>query len=578
MKSIYYLFEKISVAMNWLYIYSSSLGNTLILPLSGIFLITIAPTYTFFISIINELSDLNKIQIFSTISDLLGLLSILLSYILVIQKAYTFRNKYNSFIKEIKIEITNLIPLYENFKVSLDANNYMTELSETLAGKYIDTFERYSDISVFSHKFFTDLNTLISKKLGLTFAKQKFLEFILFNYKYELYSEFITIEKNNEKYLDKNSEYHKILILLSHYYTKIENNFELFSINIDDINIKNEELLEKYNEIFIPERSSFYQSLSGKFDTNLTNNVLKFAINKSYTVLSYDSKNSKIYNPVLVIKNEEQFDSYLEELNEKAKDILRERGEKTNEEIEKYKIKSEKDLVNFKKTPFSYALKNNQYIQPALDKNPWSPVYIIDPGRLPIKFRNDPINYIETIVKKDALNYQKNLNAKIKKLYPEIISEKELIFNYEVIPFNPVTVEIQARPDKIPSSFQNLLVTNLILAKDRDVFLKAKVVQIKSIIKFISPFSLIVKSIEPSLIEKIKFIEPLFLKELAKPQNNRITWEGTQNIIGSNKSKISEVLYKIIKKELKLKYFTQLKCKEIVTEIIVNAEIIGEEA
>jgi len=165
----------------------------------------------------------------------------------------------------------------------------------------------------------------------------------------------------------------------------------------------------------------------------------------------------------------------------------------------------------------------------------------------------------------------------IRKIFPEMNFGRELIFDYEIIPFNPENISIHTRPDKTPSSFQNLLVTNIILNKDKNKFITAKIVQIQSILKYISPFSLIIDSVETLLLEKFKSIEPDFLKEIGKKKNGKLSWEGIGNIIGSNKSKLANVLYDVAKKELNLNYFSKIKCKEIINEIINNANIINQE-
>jgi len=350
-------------------------------------------------------------------------------------------------------------------------------------------------------------------------TKSKFLDFIIFSNKFEYYSRFIRDEKNNSLYVQEGSYYFKVLVLLYDYYSRHEENeiYNIPTIDISQIRVSNNNIAELYNDLFLPEKSSFYRSLTSNIDEKLANNILKYAIKESYTVLSYDNKSKKIIGPVLILKNEESFETFWDKIDRDAKDILKNRkNPPSEEEIEKYTIKKEKLLKDFSKNPFSYALKKDPYIFPALDKNAWSPVFIFDSDRLPIGYRNEPIKYIEKVIKKEADNYQKRMFKTISKIFPEMNFGRELIFDYEIIPFNPENISIHTRPDKTPSSFQNLLVTNIILNKDKNKFITAKIVQIQSILKYISPFSLIIDSVETLLLEKFKSIEPDFLKEIGK--------------------------------------------------------------
>jgi len=580
MKVIKKIYDFITYLINWLYIYSSSWGNTFILPIGIVFIITIVPIVNFFHSLYLIFSTSNSAQSLSIISDLFGIFSIILSYVLVIQKGYTFHTKYTTFIEEIKTEIQTIMPLLDKLGLDLESNNILSAISDKMAHIYFDLFEKYSDISAFGFQFYKDLSLFTSKTFKLDGTKSKFLDFIIFSNKFEYYSRFIRDEKNNSLYVQEGSDYFKVLVLLYDYYSRHEENeiYNIPTIDISQIRVSNNNIAELYNDLFLPEKSSFYRSLTSNIDEKLANNILKYAIKESYTVLSYDNKSKKIIGPVLILKNEESFETFWDKIDRDAKDILKNRkNPPSEEEIEKYTIKKEKLLKDFSKNPFSYALKKDPYIFPALDKNAWSPVFIIDSDRLPIGYRNEPIKYIEKVIKKEADNYQKRMFKTIRKIFPEMNFGRELIFDYEIIPFNPENISIHTRPDKTPSSFQNLLVTNIILNKDKNKFITAKIVQIQSILKYISPFSLIIDSVETLLLEKFKSIEPDFLKEIGKKKNGKLSWEGIGNIIGSNKSKLANVLYDVAKKELNLNYFSKIKCKEIINEIINNANIINQE-
>jgi len=580
MKVIKKIYDFITYLINWLYIYSSSWGNTFILPIGIVFIITIVPIVNFFHSLFLIFSKSNSAQSLSIISDLVGIFSIILSYVLVIQKGYTFHTKYTTFIEEIKTEIQTIMPLLDKLGLDLESNNILSAVSDKMAHIYFDLFEKYSDINAFGFQFYKDLSLFTSKAFKLDGTKSKFLDFIIFSNKFEYYSRFIGDEKNNSLYVQEGSDYFKVLVLLYDYYSRHDENeiYNIPTIDISQIRVSNNNIAELYNDLFLPEKSSFYRSLTSNIDEKLANNILKYAIKESYTVLSYDNKSKKIIGPVLILKNEESFETFWDKIDRNAKDILKNRkNPPSEEEIEKYTIKKEKLLKDFSKNPFSYALKKDPYIFPALDKNAWSPVFIIDSDRLPIGYRNDPIKYIEKVIKKEADNYQKRMFKNIRKIFQEMKFGRELIFDYEIIPFNPENISIHTRPDKTPSSFQNLLVTNIILNKDKNKFITAKIVQIQSILKYISPFSLIIDSVETLLLEKFKSIEPDFLKEIGKKKNGKVSWEGIGNIIGSNKSKLANVLYDVAKKELNLNYFSKIKCKEIINEIINNANIINQE-
>ncbi len=580
MKVIKKIYDFITYLINWLYIYSSSWGNTFILPIGIVFIITIVPIVNFFHSLYLIFSTSNSAQSLSIISDLFGIFSIILSYVLVIQKGYTFHTKYTTFIEEIKTEIQTIMPLLDKLGLDLESNNILSAVSDKMAHIYFDLFEKYSDINAFGFQFYKDLSLFTSKTFKLDGTKSKFLDFIIFSNKFEYYSRFIRDEKNNSLYVQEGSDYFKVLVLLYDYYSRHEENeiYNIPTIDISQIRVSNNNIAELYNDLFLPEKSSFYRSLTSNIDEKLANNILKYAIKESYTVLSYDNKSKKIIGPVLILKNEESFETFWDKIDRDAKDILKNRkNPPSEEEIEKYTIKKEKLLKDFSKNPFSYALKKDPYIFPALDKNAWSPVFIFDSDRLPIGYRNEPIKYIEKVIKKEADNYQKRMFKTIRKIFPEMNFGRELIFDYEIIPFNPENISIHTRPDKTPSSFQNLLVTNIILNKDKNKFITAKIVQIQSILKYISPFSLIIDSVETLLLEKFKSIEPDFLKEIGKKKNGKLSWEGIGNIIGSNKSKLANVLYDVAKKELNLNYFSKIKCKEIINEIINNANIINQE-
>ena len=580
MKVIKKIYDFITYLINWLYIHSSSWGNTFILPIGIVFIITIVPIVNFFHSLYLIFSTSNSAQSLSIISDLFGIFSIILSYVLVIQKGYTFHTKYTTFIEEIKTEIQTIMPLLDKLGLDLESNNILSAVSDKMAHIYFDLFEKYSDINAFGFQFYKDLSLFTSKTFKLDGTKSKFLDFIIFSNKFEYYSRFIRDEKNNSLYVQEGSDYFKVLVLLYDYYSRHEENeiYNIPTIDISQIRVSNNNIAELYNDLFLPEKSSFYRSLTSNIDEKLANNILKYAIKESYTVLSYDNKSKKIIGPVLILKNEESFETFWDKIDRDAKDILKNRkNPPSEEEIEKYTIKKEKLLKDFSKNPFSYALKKDPYIFPALDKNAWSPVFIFDSDRLPIGYRNEPIKYIEKVIKKEADNYQKRMFKTIRKIFPEMNFGRELIFDYEIIPFNPENISIHTRPDKTPSSFQNLLVTNIILNKDKNKFITAKIVQIQSILKYISPFSLIIDSVETLLLEKFKSIEPDFLKEIGKKKNGKLSWEGIGNIIGSNKSKLANVLYDVAKKELNLNYFSKIKCKEIINEIINNANIINQE-
>jgi len=264
MKVIKKIYDFITYLINWLYIYSSSWGNTFILPIGIVFIITIVPIVNFFHSLYLIFSTSNSAQSLSIISDLFGIFSIILSYVLVIQKGYTFHTKYTTFIEEIKTEIQTIMPLLDKLGLDLESNNILSAVSDKMAHIYFDLFEKYSDINAFGFQFYKDLSLFTSKTFKLDGTKSKFLDFIIFSNKFEYYSRFIRDEKNNSLYVQEGSDYFKVLVLLYDYYSRHEENeiYNIPTIDISQIRVSNNNIAELYNDLFLPEKSSFYRSLT----------------------------------------------------------------------------------------------------------------------------------------------------------------------------------------------------------------------------------------------------------------------------------------------------------------------------
>lgn len=536
------------------------------------------PSIKFICNIITKLKeDFNISNFISISSSIIGIFTFIVTTIVFFYKRRQFLTKVGNFKIAFNREIQKLLPAFEKINIDLLNEDFISYSLNKMTPTYIDLFDKYETIENFGHQFFKDLSYFISRFFKFKSEKKYFIELLMFQTNFKFRHKFIQELFNLDS--DKTKSLLNNIFKIHLYYIQNEK-INLNEIICDDLDYTEEQIQEVYFDIIKAEDSSINKLFESLENENLKNSVLQHVIDKTYSIVAVTKDRFDIISgPVLLIKNEENFQSWWSNLEKEVEIQLKNKNKWSEDKINTYNLKNEVKKVNEKliKQPFSFSLKQDIYISPVLDQNPWSPIYLIDCNELPIPYRNKPIDYIEKVVKINAKKHLKKVVTVINKLHPKLHSlKKELIFDYELIPFNPLSLKIQTRPDKSPKAFESLFISDFIKSENREDFVKAHILQIKKVLSRISPISLIVNSCDRKTLLELTNIEIKIIKALNTKKYGQINFEGIDNIKNNehNIKKIIDVIYRICKKRnLKI---TKKILKSIIVEIIFNANLIKE--
>ncbi|TGK71443.1 hypothetical protein EHQ57_10100 [Leptospira wolffii] len=509
----------------------------------------------------------------SILSDCLGLIGTIIGVVSYINQKRNFFELSLKFSSAFRVEFQKISSILDSLEIDSDDPNFIKYLEVKLKNLYIDLFNKYEDFYIFGLNFYQDFAYFIAKYYNLSDEKRIFLQLNIFAYHFKIRHKYIETIKNAD-YFSQFSVYAKALLLYQLYVQ--ESRINLINFDTNQLMYSEEEIKNLYQDIISSESSTVVKLMDKLKEEKISNHLLENVLNKSYSILGTENRKKKIItSPCLIIKNEESFDSWWTKVEKQARIAYKLRNPNaTEEEISSYSIRAEISNEDSKQ-PFSTSLNNDDYIRRFLDHNKHSPVYIVDPNNLPLKYRGKPIEYINIEVKRKAKLKQDKLLKKIRSLEPKIQNiEKELSFDFELIPFDIEKIEILTRHDKIPRSVENIFLQNYISKENRGKFIQAHVLQIKSILNNVSPFSLIVKSIPEEIKSKLFSIEIDFLSKIEKKKFITKNFEGINNILSleAEKNNLAKLFFESAKaKKINL---TKQKCNEILSEIFINAASI----
>jgi hypothetical protein len=509
----------------------------------------------------------------SILSDCLGLVGTAIGLVSFINQKRIFFEQSQKFSSAFRIEIQKIASILDSLEIESDDRDFIEYLDKKLKLLYIDLFYKYEDFYLFGLNFYQDFANFIAKYYNLSDEKRIFLELNIFAYHFKIRHKYIEAIKNAD-YFNQSSIYAKALLLYQLYVR--ESRINLINFDTNQLVYSDDVIKSLYQDIISPESSTVVRLMEKLKAEKISNSLLENVLNRSYSILGTENRKRKnITTPCLIIKNEESFESWWIRVEKQAKIAYKLRNPDANEEeINSYSIRAEISDEDSKQ-PFSTTLNKDDYIRRFLDYNRHSPVYILNPNNLPLKYRGKPIEYINIEVKRKAKLKQAKLLKEIRSKEPKIQNiEKELSFDFELIPFDIEKIEIHTRQDKIPRSIENLFLENYISKENRGKFIQAHVLQIKTILNNVSPFSLIVTTVSEEIKNRLISIEIDFLSKVEKQKFITKKFEGINNIISLQveKNKLAEILFETAKvKKIKI---TKQKCIEILSEIFSNAASI----
>lgn len=520
--------------------------------------------------------EIKPLFIISFAADIFGLLGLGISSILFFIRKKNFRRSSAKFIDGLQFEIQKLASFLESVSIQADNKNYFEYLKKKLLPLYLDLYESYGDTTPFGLKFYSDIAYFTSKFFKLSTERRIFLEIQFFRINFHLRHKYIE-SISNADFFTEGSPYTNALLLSQKYNEQELDNIITYPLSALSFDLT--EVNSLHQDIIKADSSTVSKLMEELSNEKLSNTILEHIINESYSILGTEKNNNKtIFGNCLIVKNEEQFDSWWNSVDKKGKELFAKRKPKpSEEEIEKYSVKSEIRKLNsdLLKQPFSTALREDSYIRPFLDHNSWAPLYVLNTNSLPIQYRGKPIEYINREIRKKAQEKLDRLIKSIKKFDSEIADiEKELIFDYEIVPFDLSNVKILTRAEKTPKSLESLFIEQYVSKENRGKFVQAHILQIKRILTNISPISLIVHSCTIEMRAKIKRIEIEWLKSIDKKRLLTSRFEGIENIVKYEpyKKDVSGALFDVAKsKKIQI---TQKICSDVVDEIIKNGKSI----
>jgi len=574
MKTVKSIITKSNIVMNMIIEYSLNGRINLIIILLA-WVVLISPPAIILISNTYQklqLGDTWQI-ILSFAADLLGILTVTISIAGFLYQRNNYQIKMRGFRNALVDEIQRILPIFEKVKIDLDNPRFIDFALSKLGPSFVDDYDKYESIDTFEQPFYNDLSYFIHLFYGFEKYKLNIIKLLVFQSNFKYRKTFIEDLKNQDNPTDRENLFKGI-----DFYLKYVNEEE---VDLNEKFIKltntNEEISNAFIDIIKADNSTVNNLFEKLKVENLENKILSHVLDKTYSVVAITKeKNNRVTGPAIIVKNGEGFKFWWDNLNEEIKKILKAEG-KNEEEVEKYNIQNQ--LKTLKKDlhiqPFSYALKQDIYIKPVLEFNLSAPLFLIDCENLPIIYRNNPVKYMDEVVKKNAQKHFNNILAGIKKLQPKIKDvKKELILDYEILPFDLTKLIIRTRPDKSPRAFEELYISGFMKSENRKGFVKAHVLQIKRVLSKISPIGLVFNSCDQKTLQKLTDIEIKILKELSNKKNKEIIFEGIDKILENehNEKTIKKVFFDVCKKNgISL---NKSKISEIVDEIFKNAKLI----
>lgn len=516
-------------------------------------------------------------SLFAIVADILAIGSLVVIFANYWRGKVKFAVWGEKFRNALLRELQTVSKFYESIQIDAEESKFVQYLNQKLRSQYIDKFMLYEQFGAIGRLFYEDFAYFTARFHNLTAEKRIFIEINIFSIHYELRHEYLQSIARAD-FTSADSPYRRALLLIglhSKGQLKDVNTFAVESLKDDDSSA-----LALHRDIILTEGTKLAGLMSAPKTEGLAKSILSHVIGESYSIVAVSkTKNDLIDGPCLIIKNEEAFDSWWTKIDRKGRECFRVRNPKAkDEEVEAYSIKKiiEKDFKSEFPQPFSSSLAEDSFIERVLDHNKRAPIYVLNANSLPIQYRRRPIEYINRVIRPRAEKKQKKLIARIKKIEPRITGvEKELMFNYELIPFDLHKAQIIARPDKTPKSFERMYLEEYITKENRGRFAEAHILQIRRILKKISPISLIVAAASEEMRAKLRKIETIWLAGLEKRKYG-IKFEGVEDIIenAKNAESLSTTLYLAARKS-KIK-ITKAESQSIVAEILKNAKIIQD--
>ncbi len=317
-------------------------------------------------------------------------------------------------------------------------------------------------------------------------------------------------------------------------------------------------------------------------DTTLSDSELfQHILSNTYVQADYnpsiDIKKHK--GPVLLIKNEEKFTSWWQDVDKIIGPKLLKEGIISKEEAENFSTRDH--LENKKKgsttQPFFTAIKESPIIYNYLEFLKQSPVFYFDTRDIPPEFNSNPNLYINRYLKPMAKKRFETIVNHIKQVYSiKSVPKKPLIMNYQLIPFNTEKMVIKIDSENYPKPIQRLIVSSMLSYDQKKKLIRSHIIETKKFIEDVSPFSLVSTSVPSALKEELRKSEKVILKELFLKKNGQIVFRGIEQIL-SNEVNLP-VIESIIHNKLKLLKIKIKKSelKSALLEILNNAKRIKE--
>ncbi|MBM9547406.1 hypothetical protein JWG40_10285 [Leptospira sp. 201903074] len=312
-------------------------------------------------------------------------------------------------------------------------------------------------------------------------------------------------------------------------------------------------------------------------DKELFNHILsKTYINSEYNPINEIKKHK---GPVLLIKNEEKYSSWWKKIDEIVKPKLLKQNKITAEEYTDFETRKDIEKKNKKilTQPFFSAIKKSPIINNFLEFLNQSPVFYFDTRDLPPEFSSNPNKYIQNKLKPIAKKTHSDLADFIKKEYKvKTLPKKELVMNYQLIPFSTEKMLIQVNAEDFPKPIQKLLISTMLSYDQKKKLVRSHIIETKRFIQEISPFSLASKAIEQVKIEDLRKSENVLLKELNLKKNGSINLRGLKNII-ENEPNFDSIIIIIERKLKALKLpIKRNELKKVFMEILSNSKRIQD--
>ncbi|TGN09088.1 hypothetical protein [Leptospira ilyithenensis] len=342
-----------------------------------------------------------------------------------------------------------------------------------------------------------------------------------------------------------------------------------------------EEIISSYlYDIFHSEESKFEKIIEA--ETTLSDQELfSHVITSTYIQADYkpDVNIKSHKGPVLLIKNEEKFSSWWKKLDEIISKKLLQDGKITNEDVEEFSARNylkklKDDIVT---QPFHTALKESKIINNFLEFLRQSPIFYFDTRDLPPEYSGNPKIYINRVLKPIAKRQHNNLVKFIqKKIKIKSIPKKDIVLNYQLIPFQSEQMIVKVDSEDYPKPIQKILISSMLSYDQKKRLIRSHIIETKKFIKEVTPFSLLAKSISIEKITELKKAESQLLKELSLSKNGNIIFKGIDSITSSEKD--IEILLNILFNKIKMMKIKIKKSelKNALKEIFNNAKRIKE--